>query len=142
LAQPCLAASSTVAVASGAVLQLDFSVTNTVAGLSLGGVSQAPGVYNSANSGGLITGNGSLKVATTVLTPPELTGGMFVGGGQFQLTFSGASGQTYQVLTSTNVALPLASWTPLTSGTFGASPAIYVDTGATNANRFYRVTSP
>jgi hypothetical protein len=46
------------------------------------------------------------------------------------------------VLTSTNVALPMANWTVLTSGSFGASPVTYTDTGATNAQRFYRIQSP
>ena len=63
-------------------------------------------------------------------------------GRSFPLTFSGSSGQSYQVLTSTNVALPLSSWTVLTSGTFGASPVTYTDTGATSAQQFYCIKSP
>ena len=45
-------------------------------------------------------------------------------------------------MTSTNVALPMASWTVLTTGTFGASPVTYTDTSATNALQFYRIQSP
>ena len=63
-------------------------------------------------------------------------------GASFPLTFSGPNGQTYQVLTSTNVALPLASWTVLTTGTFGVSPVTYTDTTATNAHQFYLIVSP
>ena len=63
-------------------------------------------------------------------------------GTSFPLTFSGPSGQTYKVQTSTNVALPMASWTVLTSGSFGASPVTYTDTSATNAHQFYRIVSP
>ena len=63
-------------------------------------------------------------------------------GGSFPLTFSGPSGQSYQLLSSTNVTLPLASWTVLSSGTFGASPVTYTDTSATNATQFYRIQSP
>ncbi len=62
-------------------------------------------------------------------------------GSSFPLVFSGPSGQTFEVLTSTNVSLPMASWTPLTSGTFGASPIAYTDTAATNSARFYRVVA-
>lgn len=62
--------------------------------------------------------------------------------GSFPLTFSGPSNQTYQVLMSTNVALPLTSWTVLTNGTFGSDPVIFMDTGATNATQFYRIQSP
>ena len=54
---------SSVNIASGAVFALGFSGTDTIASLTLGGVSQVAGVYNSSNSGGLITGTGSLTVA-------------------------------------------------------------------------------
>ena len=51
---------STVTVATGATLQLDFADTNQVAGLVLGGVTQSPGIYNNASSPTFITGTGSL----------------------------------------------------------------------------------
>jgi autotransporter-associated beta strand protein len=63
-------------------------------------------------------------------------------GTSFPLTFSGRNGQSYQLLTSADVALPLASWTVLDSGTFGASPMTYTDMNATNAQQFYRIQSP
>jgi autotransporter-associated beta strand protein len=70
LAQPSLAASSTVTVAGGAVLQLDFTGTNTVTGLVLNGVNQTLGVYNSTTSSPYIAGSGSLQVAVFVATNP------------------------------------------------------------------------
>jgi hypothetical protein len=85
--------------------------------------------------------NGTLAVVKAV-TPPVLSGFGPLSGSSFPLTFSGMSDQTYRVLTSTNVALPMASWRQLTSGTFGASPVHYTDTSATNATRFYRIVSP
>ena len=63
-------------------------------------------------------------------------------GGSFAMAFSGTNGQPYEVLTSTKLSLPMANWTPLTSGTFGAGPAAYTDTAATNDARFYRIVSP
>ena len=63
-------------------------------------------------------------------------------GDSFPLVFSGPNGQTYELLTSTDVSLPVASWTPLTNGTFGAGPTTYTDTAATNRARFYRIVSP
>ena len=60
----------------------------------------------------------------------------------FPLVFSGPNGQPYQVLTSTDVSLPLADWAPLTNGTFGAGSVAYTDTAATNGTRFYRIASP
>ncbi len=62
LGQAYLAATSTVTVASSAILQLDFSVTNTVGSLILGGVTNVPGVYDSTTGAPYITGTGSLKV--------------------------------------------------------------------------------
>jgi len=76
------------------------------------------------------------------VTPPTFSSGAALGGGQFVLTFSGANGQGYSVLTSTNVAFPLASWMVLTSGTFSGTPVIYTNTTATNATQFYIIKSP
>ncbi len=60
----------------------------------------------------------------------------------FPLVFSGSNGQPYEVLTSTDLALPLADWTPLTNGTFGTGSIAYTDTAATNNARFYQIVSP
>ena len=63
--------------------------------------------------------------------------------GNFQLIFSGPSGQTWKVMTSTDVALPFGSWTLLSNGTFTASPATVTDpSGAAQPGLFYRVISP
>jgi hypothetical protein len=79
------------------------------------------------------------------LTAPTLSGYGPLSGASFPLTFSGPSGQSYQVLSSTNVTLPLASWTVLKSGTFGVggpTSTNYTDTSATNKQQFYRIQSP
>lgn len=70
ISQAVLATNATVVVTNGAVLQLDFAVTNRVAGLVLNGVSQTPGVYNNINGAPYITGTGSLLVASTIVTNP------------------------------------------------------------------------
>ena len=36
----------------------------------------------------------------------------------------------------------LSSWNVLTNGTFGSSPETFTDTAATDAARFYKITSP
>ncbi|KAJ9458232.1 hypothetical protein DIPPA_06774 [Diplonema papillatum] len=64
LTVPHLHDESTVSIAGGAVLQLDFAGTDTVGALVLGGVAQPDGVYSSGNSGGFISGEGSLLVQT------------------------------------------------------------------------------
>ena len=86
-----------------------------------------------------LTANGTLAVIA--LAPPSLTATV-TGGTSFSLTLGGNSGQTYRVLTTTNLALPLASWTVVTSGTFGAVPANYNVSTATNQTGFYRIVSP
>ena len=67
LRYPSLVASSTVTVASNAVLQLDFDATNVVGALILNGVSQSPGLYNNASTPAYITGIGSLLVVPFIL---------------------------------------------------------------------------
>ncbi|KAJ9465321.1 hypothetical protein DIPPA_10301 [Diplonema papillatum] len=57
---------STVSIADGAVLQLDFAGTDTVGALVLAGNAQPDGVYTSGNSSGFISGPGSLLVKTLV----------------------------------------------------------------------------
>jgi hypothetical protein len=77
----------------------------------------------------------------TVLAPPAILGQQFLDG-SFRLAFTGPDGQTYQILTSTNPALAMESWTMLTNGTFPASGP-FIHSSATNDwIRFYRVISP
>jgi autotransporter-associated beta strand protein len=90
-----------------------------------------------------LTSDGSSLVIhyTSALVSPTLRINGPLSNGSFPLMFSGPNGQPYEVLTSTDVSLPLASWTVLTTGTFGAVPVAYTDTTATNVARFYRVVS-
>jgi hypothetical protein len=91
---------------------------------------------------GSLTVTSAPPVGIVVLGSPTLIGFGPLSGTSFPLTFSGPSGQTYKVLSSTNVALPMASWTVLSSGSFGATLVTYTDTSATNKQQFYRVQSP
>jgi len=70
IVQPTLAPASTVIVAAGATLQLDFVVTNTVAGLVLNGANQTPGLYNSVTSPAFLAGPGGLLVKSPIATNP------------------------------------------------------------------------
>ncbi len=127
----------TLATASG-------GITNFVPGAI---IVDTTGFANAFTQSFGVTTNGNSLVLvypyTAPIIPPTLikTSTSFSGGG-FNFSFSGPSGQTYKVLTSTNLTWPLASWTVLTSGTFGFTPVMYQDTGATNEQQFYRVTSP
>ena len=123
------------ATASGAVLNFDpgaFAVDTTA-------------VSNAFSGTFSVTTNGASLVVKYVgeLVPPVITGGGTLADGSFQLTFSGPNGQTYKVLTSPDAARPLASWTVVTNGTFGAGPVTFADPDATNSPAgFYRITSP
>jgi fibronectin-binding autotransporter adhesin len=87
-------------------------------------------------------GNSLLLLYSSALVPPTWSNYGPWSGGSFTLMFSGPNGQPYEVLTSTDVSLPLADWTQLTNGTFGAGLVAYTDTAATNSVRFYRIASP
>jgi len=60
---------STVSIAAGAILNLDFAGSDTVDKLYLNGVQSTAGTYNSANSGGAIAGTGSLVVTSSPVVP-------------------------------------------------------------------------
>jgi len=87
-----------------------------------------------------ITG-GELYLHVPMLYPPTLSS-ISLSGGSAVLNFSGTNGQTYQVLSSTNLSLPLTNWSPITSGTFSGSPVSYTNGAATEPQRFYIISSP
>jgi autotransporter-associated beta strand protein len=67
---------STVLVASGAILTLNFTGTDTIAALFINGVQKSAGLYDSSNSSGAINGTGSLTVTSGPVasdtTPPVI----------------------------------------------------------------------
>jgi autotransporter-associated beta strand protein len=60
--QPYLADSAAVTVATGATLNLDFTGTDLVGALTLGGTPMPAGTYNATTHPGLLAGTGSLQV--------------------------------------------------------------------------------
>jgi autotransporter-associated beta strand protein len=75
--------------------------------------------------------------------PPVITSGpLLTAGGGVQFTFTGANGQAYRVLSSTDVSIPMTNWMVLTNGTFGQGPETFTDMTATNPAAFYRIVSP
>jgi len=77
-------------------------------------------------------------VNSGTLTPPTILGAV-ISGGNFQITFSGPSSQTYAVLSTTNLAT--GPWITNSTGTFGGGSVTYTNTTPTG-NKFYRVKSP
>ena len=137
--QPSLCTTSSVAVASSGVLQLDFAgVTNQVAALVLNGVSEPAGVYNSGNTSGRITGGGSLLVVPTgpgKFTNPTAITGFTITGANISITgTNGQAGDAYYLLSSTNLALPIGQWTPVATNIPGtAGTYTFTATNAVNS---------
>jgi autotransporter-associated beta strand protein len=123
IVQATIATNSTVTVASGAVLQLDFAVTNVVAGFVTNGVSAGPGVYNSTTASPYITGTGSLLVE--IQTPPlsylKFTASPVISGTTLTISATNSGGGTIYLLTTTNVAAPISTWTPIWTNVLSGS---------------------
>jgi autotransporter-associated beta strand protein len=134
IAQATLATNSTVLVANGAALRLDFPVTNTVAGLVLNGVSQPRGVYNVTTSPPYISGAGSLLVVSAAPPTPHITGVRLNGTTLTITATNGADNGTYVLLESTNVALPLTGWIPVLTNSFDGSGDLNLSTNIVNPN--------
>ena len=64
--------------------------------------------------------------------------------GQFQLSWNASFGAKYTILSSTNVALPIAQWTVVGSITnTGNTPVLSITAAnATNAQTFYQIVTP
>jgi autotransporter-associated beta strand protein len=88
--------------------------------------------------------NGTLKVVDAAPPAPEIEGVTVSGGNLVISGTGGASGGTYYVLTSTNVALPLANWARVTTNLFDSAGGFSV-TNAANPNvpqQFYLLQLP
>jgi PKD repeat protein len=56
---------------------------------------------------------------------------------------NGPAGQPYRILNSTNLALPLANWTPIWTNIFGTDGSFgYTNTMVTNAANFFLLVAP
>jgi len=136
IAVACIATNSTVTVASGAVLRLNFITTNRVGALFLNGVKQSPGVYKNANAPTYITGNGSLLVPTPGPSgPAQLTGSL---SGNL-ISLSWPAGQGWRLEYQTN-ALASTNWTTWPGSTTTNAAWIPIDRVATSV--FYRLVYP
>jgi len=86
--------------------------------------------------------DGTLHVVASA-TPPSMSGPSRLTDGNFGFTLNGATGQQYSIFGTTNVALPMSSWSLLQSGTLPSSSYLYRDLTATNyLQRYYRTSTP
>jgi autotransporter-associated beta strand protein len=113
-----------------------FQATNTSGSFaSLSPPSPGPGLAWDFNPT-----NGTLSVLS--VAPPQFTS-VGIGGGSFTASGTGPVNAPYRILASTNLALPLAAWMPLSTGTFVGGVFSFADTQSSNSPvRFYRVAVP
>jgi len=120
------------------------TATNTVTS-SVTNIYAAAGKYTvslvAAGPGGANTN--TMANYITVAPIPQL-GNITVSSGK--LIFGGANGPSgvqYRILSSTNLTLPLASWTPVLTNTFSSNGTYsYTNSAATNAQTYFRLVSP
>jgi len=116
-------------------------------GGAVGGVAPASvsfggdGVATNTVSLTITNGELYLVVPGQALSPPTLSR-ITQSGNAIVLNFSGPSGQTYKILTSTNVAAPITNWSVVASGSFSGLPTSYTNSPAVDRQRYYRLTSP
>ncbi len=128
--------------ANGGVFNLNYGGTYHVGSLYTNGVALPGGVYTSVNLPGFITGAGSLTVPATMLphiNPPVITGGNLILAGT-----GGTAGAGYTVLTTTNLATPLALWITNSTGNFNGSGDFSnaIPVSATTPANFFRLRTP
>jgi autotransporter-associated beta strand protein len=138
--QPSIATNSTVAIASGAKLQLDFGGNNNVAGLVLNGVAQPNGVYNAVNTPAYFAGSGSLAIGVTIASnPTNIT--FSVSSGTLTLSWpSDHLGWILQQQMNTLNAGLTTNWTDVTGSANVTTTNITIVPG--NPTVFFRLRKP
>jgi len=133
---------STIRIANGAVLNLNYGGTLTVPAGYTNGVALAPGVYTSANLPGFITGTGSLTIPGG--TPPVVNPPYYSAGNLILTGSGGTAGGGYTWLTSTNLLVPMAGWITNTTGSFDGSGNFSnaIPVSATTPAKFFRLRVP
>jgi autotransporter-associated beta strand protein len=120
------------------------SVTNTTS-VNVTNTYAAAGSYTVSL---IVNGTGGSSTNTkanyVVVKPKTAIGKVTEAGGKLVLSgANGPAGQPYRILTTTNVAKPLASWTPVMTNVFAADGSYsYTNTLGTNAAGFFLLVSP
>jgi hypothetical protein len=117
----------------------EVGATNTIAAAQ----SPSAGIYTVivTNAAGSITS--FVATLTISITPPQITSIVPNVGGHVTLSGTGPVGETYRLLATTNVELPLVNWPTVDAGVFTGGIFNVTDTQATNyPQRFYRIATP
>jgi|SRR5579862_84073 len=99
----------------------------------------------SASTFGATTGAAAPANVVEIIFTPTITQTIAGSGNQIIINGTGGlGGATYRVLTTTNIALPLAQWTPIATNQFSTGGAFsYTNTVQSNAGaQFFRVSLP
>ncbi len=136
--QPTLAATSTVTVSNGGVLELDFAVTNSVTNLVLNGIS-VTGVHNYSTDPTFLHGTGSLLVPSSIATNP--TNISFTVTGGTNLNMSWPLDHLGWLVQSNSVNLGVsADWYDISNTATGTNYNITIHLNQPNV--FYRLRKP
>jgi fibronectin-binding autotransporter adhesin len=140
LAQPGLAANSSVIIANGATLQLDFDTTNQVSALETNGISAGAGVYSSATASPYLAGSGYLVVKPGPSGPGYITNS--ISGNTLTLTWP--AGQDWRLVSQTNGLSAGLNPNPSAWGTVaGASDgSATITVSPSGPTVFYRLVYP
>jgi PKD repeat protein len=120
------------------------SVTNTTSA-SVNHTYTAAGNYTVSLT---VSGSGGTNTKTqtgyvVVSQTPQLGSVILSGGNVVLAGASGPPGLPYRILTSTNVALPLSSWTPVYTNTFSSNGSLgYTNSATTGGAAFFLLVSP
>jgi autotransporter-associated beta strand protein len=126
------------AYTNGTVIKLFDASTYVAGAVTIQPSSPGPGLMWDASQ---LPVDGTLHVTT--LIAPTLANPARQPNGSISFGISGTVGQGYSVLASTNVTLPLSSWTVIQSGSLPSVPYVFNDLSATNYPvRFYLISSP
>jgi hypothetical protein len=88
--------------------------------------------------------NQTVTVVPVAVSPPRLTNLTWLGNGGFRFGFTNASGASFTILGTNNLALAASNW-PVVGTAWEIAPGQYqfTDTTATNSvRRFYEIRSP
>jgi hypothetical protein len=133
----------------GSYVELGATATDncTLASLTTNGTVNAnlPGLYTITYVATDAAGNSATNTRTVqivALVAPALSGGAMLNHSNFQFSFSGSQGQSYRVMSTTNLTQP-GSWSVICTGVCGAGQTPFTDTNPPSPTvRFYRVVSP
>jgi fibronectin-binding autotransporter adhesin len=93
--------------------------------------------------GSLSATNGVLSlVVATAPTRPVISSLLLSSGNLILSGTNGPAGGTYVELATTNVALPLASWTPVATNTFSGTGTFSVTNAISGKQRFFAIQTP